>query len=88
MRVETRLIQKAQDTETHSTGSHGFAYSEARAWARLFSYKYLDRTLIGIMMMVFQRMVVVLMVSFIQAYLPARMEWHKRTAILRAHSHS
>jgi hypothetical protein len=54
MRVEAKLLEQRQKMETGATET-GFMYTEARAWARLFEYKYIDRTLIGLLMMVFQR---------------------------------
>jgi len=51
MRVETELIQRSLQADR----KRGFMYHEARAWARLFDRKYIGRTLIGVMMMVFQR---------------------------------
>jgi hypothetical protein len=52
MRVEMMLIQRS----TQADPKKGFMRSEARSWARLFEAKYIDRTLIGIVVMVFQRM--------------------------------
>jgi hypothetical protein len=49
MRVETALIQQTIGIDKHDVRS------EAIAWARLFDRKYIDRTLIGIFMMFFQR---------------------------------
>ncbi|KIM71935.1 hypothetical protein PILCRDRAFT_830062 [Piloderma croceum F 1598] len=49
MRVETALIQQTIGIDKHSVRS------EATAWARLFDRKYIDRTLIGILMMFFQQ---------------------------------
>jgi hypothetical protein len=47
MRAEMRFVQ-GDVTKTS-------VYAEAQAWARLFERKNIDRTLIGIMIMVFQR---------------------------------
>ena len=56
MQVEAALIQ--QNTYTHGLRSHkaGTLQTELRAWRRLFSPKLRPRTLIGVFMMVFQRM--------------------------------
>lgn len=50
MRVETTLINRTVSAE----GKYSLR-SEALAWARLFDRRYIDRTLIGIVMMFFQR---------------------------------
>jgi hypothetical protein len=49
MRVETALIERTVGNDKRDIRS------EAIAWARLFHRKYIDRTLIGIFMMFFQR---------------------------------
>ena len=51
MRVETSLIQQ---TTGVSHTKNGFG-TDVRAWGRLFQRKYRDRTLVGVLMMVFQR---------------------------------
>lgn len=51
MRAEALLVEK---TFGHGTKEGTFA-AEARAWRQLFSGKYINRTLIGILMMFFQR---------------------------------
>ena len=51
MRVEMMLVQKGRQADAKK----GTMYAEARAWARLFERRYIDRTLIGILMMFFQR---------------------------------
>jgi hypothetical protein len=60
MRVETELVRKSLQADARK----GFMYSEARAWARLFERKYIDRTLVGVLMMVFQRASLFLFLSF------------------------
>ncbi|KII95512.1 hypothetical protein PLICRDRAFT_34394 [Plicaturopsis crispa FD-325 SS-3] len=50
MRVETTLINRTVSAE----GKYSLR-SEALAWARLFDRRYIDRTLIGIVMMFFQQ---------------------------------
>ncbi|KAF9649511.1 hypothetical protein BDM02DRAFT_3094693 [Thelephora ganbajun] len=51
MQVEARLIRQTQGLSTSETGIDiGF-----KSWARLFSRKFIDRTWIGIMIMVFQQ---------------------------------
>lgn len=49
MRVEATLVRRTLGQDKPSLRS------EALAWARLFDRKYIDRTLIGIFIMVFQR---------------------------------
>ena len=49
MRVEAALVQ--QTVLERKSALH----SEAHAWARLFDKKYFERTLVGIMVMFFQR---------------------------------
>ena len=51
MRAEALLVEK---TFGYGTKEGTFA-AEARAWRQLFSGKYINRTLIGILMMFFQR---------------------------------
>lgn len=51
MRVEATLIQQ----RTGNVDANHNIRTEARAWALLFSREYIDRTLIGVLMMVFQR---------------------------------
>jgi len=53
MRVEAQLIQHHQSLTAGA--KTGIMYTEARAWGRLFEREYIDRTLIGVLMMVFQR---------------------------------
>ena len=50
MQVEANLIHRM----TGADDKNSFR-NEARAWAKLFDRRYLDRTLIGIMIMFFQR---------------------------------
>lgn len=49
MRVEATLIQRTIGYEKNDLRS------EAKAWARLFDRKFIDRTLIGVFIMFFQR---------------------------------
>ena len=51
MRVEVALEQK-----TMGDVKSGGIYAEAKAWSNLFSKRYRKRTMIGILMMFFQRM--------------------------------
>ena len=51
MRAEVLLIEQSFGI----TGKDGNIREEVRAWGHLFSKKYYNRTLIGIMMMFFQR---------------------------------
>jgi hypothetical protein len=77
MRVETALIQRTIGIDKHSVRS------EATAWARLFDRKYIDRTLIGILMMFFQRKLSVLFLYSFGFKSVVRMEWDQRIALLR-----
>lgn len=52
MRIETELILRSLDGELDKKPG---LKAEWRAWKRLFSKKYRDRTLIGVLIMVFQR---------------------------------
>lgn len=52
MRVETMLIERKF---ARSDGGSGAKPSELELWKRLFQKEYRDRTMIGIMIMVFQR---------------------------------
>ena len=53
MRVETELIHRSLGNESDNNKSEFKA--EWRAWKKLFSEKYRDRTMIGLLVMVFQR---------------------------------
>ena len=53
MRVETELIHRSLGNESDNNKS-GFK-AEWRTWKKLFSEKYRDRTMIGLLVMVFQR---------------------------------
>lgn len=68
MQVEARLIRRTQDLGTRRgdisvhLGENGDLKSksakitaEFKSWARLFGEKFIDRTWIGVLMMVFQR---------------------------------
>jgi len=50
MEAEAVMLQRSTPTNDGS-----FMRKEALAWARLFDHKYVDRTLVGIMVMFFQR---------------------------------
>lgn len=51
MRVEATLIQSTSDDVETKDGWR----KEMRGWKRLFEFKYRDRTMVGVLMMVFQR---------------------------------
>ena len=60
MKVETTLIQRAingQDpaTEEQVKERRWDLRDEIQSWGRLFSNRYRDRTMVGILVMVFQR---------------------------------
>jgi hypothetical protein len=50
MRVEASLLQRDIPPD-----SKNICCQDAVAWARLFDRKYIDRTLIGVLVMFFQR---------------------------------
>ena len=60
MKVETMLIQRAIDGQDPANEGQvkerlwGLR-DEMQSWSRLFSNKYRDRTMVGILVMVFQR---------------------------------
>ena len=77
MRVETTLIQQTIGNDKRGVRS------EAIAWARLFDRKYINRTLIGISMMFFQRKCLVSILSTTAKWICAvRMEWDKCITLL------
>ena len=68
MQVEARLIRRTQGLSISSSGigvrldeddglksKSAKITAELKSWARLFSTRFIDRTWIGILMMVFQR---------------------------------
>lgn len=50
MEAEAIMLQK-----TSPIGSNRPLRDEALAWARLFDHRYIDRTLVGVVVMFFQR---------------------------------
>ena len=57
MRVETELIHRSLRTESDSDDNKKSGIkAEWKTWKTLFSKKYRDRTMIGLLVMVFQRM--------------------------------
>src|SRR6266478_221798 len=55
MKVEATLIQRLNFLHDTESDSKPGLKSEWRTWKRLFSAKYRERTLIGVLVMVFQR---------------------------------
>jgi len=57
MRVETRLIQQTiVDRDNNPDDLRPWSLrAELRGWKRLFDRKYRDRTMVGVLIMVFQR---------------------------------
>lgn len=51
MRVETELVRRSLGSEADKLGFK----TEWNAWKKLFSKKYRNRTMIGVLIMVFQR---------------------------------
>lgn len=80
MKVETELIQK---TFAMDGDKSGFKL-ELKAWGRLFSKEYRDRTLVGVLIMFFQRALLSLSMfsPTTSAHEDDRVEWHQRTAVL------
>ena len=55
MQVEAALIEQTSVNESTRVAKAGTLQAEVYAWRRLFGPKLLRRTLIGVVMMVFQR---------------------------------
>ena len=53
MRVEATLIQRT--TETADTKGDGTIMTELKVWTGLFGKRYRKRTMVGVLMMAFQR---------------------------------
>jgi hypothetical protein len=51
MRVETELIHRSLGNKSDKSGFK----AEWKTWKRLFTKKYRDRTMVGVLVMVFQR---------------------------------
>jgi hypothetical protein len=51
MKVEATLVHQTDGEDVAKSGCLG----EVRSWERLFSPRYRQRTMIGVMIMVFQR---------------------------------
>lgn len=56
MQVEAALIEQTSTNNGTNTAKAGTLQAEVYVWKRLFGPKLLRRTLIGVVMMVFQRM--------------------------------
>ena len=96
MRVETELIHRSLRTESDSDDNKKSGIkAEWKTWKTLFSKKYRDRTMIGLLVMVFQRSSLPPSLSPSPFRLPLssyshnicfvvnRMEWYQRFIILR-----
>ena len=55
MQVEAALIEQTSANDGTSVAKAGTLQAEVYAWKRLFGPKLLRRTLIGVVMMIFQR---------------------------------
>ena len=55
MQVEAALIEQTSTNDDTGLAKTGTLLAEYYAWKRLFSPKLLMRTLIGVVMMIFQR---------------------------------
>ena len=59
MKVETRLIQEANLRAERADMDNRQPWAlkaELQGWKQLFNQKYYDRTMVGVLIMVFQRM--------------------------------
>ena len=72
MRVETELISRSLGNKP---GKSGFK-AEWKIWKKLFNKKYRDRTMIGVLIMVFQRTVFSSTSILRFVNLVYRMEWY------------
>lgn len=55
MKIEARLIGTLPLAESRADDKRVILYTELSAWSKIFSPRYLRRTLIGVCMMFFQR---------------------------------
>lgn len=78
MRVETTLVKRALDDDDQF--QPWSLRTEIRAWSRLFRPKHRDRTMIGVLIMVFQREFTCSTTSYFHRRenisASCRMEWH------------
>lgn len=56
MQIEAEMVKRSASLEGSDGEMQSTFDSEIRIWNRLFSTKYVDRTLIGVLVMFFQRM--------------------------------
>lgn len=77
MEAEAMMLQK-----TSPIGRGRPLRDEALAWARLFDHRYIDRTLVGVVVMFFQRESRKTFALPSANLLPNRMEWHQCLDIL------
>jgi hypothetical protein len=79
MEVDARMTWEAEGAD----GGDRSLLSEIRSWRLLFHREYISRSLIGIMVMVFQRKRVLIPFSFVgDTDSFRRMEWYQRAALL------
>lgn len=93
MRVEATLTERAFELDGvqsgHSIEKDGLIVRELKDYKRLFLPAYRDRTMIGILIMVFQRTYRGLPLPFNFYSADARrMERHKCSAVLRSYAHT
>lgn len=91
MRVEATLTERAFELDSIQSGqsidNDGLIMRELKDYQRLFLPAYRDRTMIGILIMVFQRAFHGLPITFAFYLTDAnRMERHKRFALLRPYT--
>ena len=97
MQVEVALIEQTVGNDGTSTSKAGTLRTELQAWRRLFEPKLVRRTLIGVVMMIFQRMFIFARLSCRppsetmtnpHAFALRRMERDQRAAILRPYPYA
>jgi len=94
MQVEARLIRRTQgvssdgvriqlgEGEDDPKSKPGKIAVEFKSWARLFSRKFIDRTWIGILMMVFQRTSVCVIILTLSPFISPGIAWHRGSGVL------
>jgi len=79
MRVETALIQRTLGLETTSNVFN--LKAELQAWKKLFEVKFRDRTLIGVLIMFFQRLIFPYLLIY-DRLIDSLLEWSGINALL------
>ena len=84
MRAEVLLVEQTFGETTKDGGVR----AEIQAWCHLFRKKYIKRTLIGIMMMFFQRQCATYLITQERCLHSSRMEWNQCLFVLRTNPHA